>query len=120
MEKFFYLLQVFDGLNILAWVIFALSTFLLVFCIGTIITDYDDEDTALVKKGLKPCTIIVSVALLLAIFVPTRKTIILMAGGKVIDQTIQNNPKIKEIPSNTIDLVNEYLKKEIQGLQSEE
>lgn len=119
MEKFLYLLQVADAFNVLAWVIVGISGFLGIFCLITILVGLDDE-IKLAKKSLKPCIIVASIALLLGIFLPTRKTLILMAGGKIIDQTIQNNPKIKEIPSNTIDLVNEYLKKEIQGLQSEE
>lgn len=120
MEKFFYLLQIADAFNVLTWIIAVISGLLCIFCVVGILSALDDNDIKLCKKSLKPCIIVLSIALLLGIFVPTRKTLILMAGGKIIDQTIQNNPKIKEIPSNTIDLVNEYLKKEIQDLQSEE
>ena len=50
--------------------------------------------------------------------IPSKNTIYLMAGGKLVDMTIENNPQIKEIPGKTIDLLNAWLEKEISNIDN--
>lgn len=58
--------------------------------------------------------------LILKIATPSKNTIYLMAGGKLVDLTIENNPQIKEVPGKTIDLLNAWLEKETEGLKPKE
>lgn len=40
-----------------------------------------------------------------------------MMGGKVVDTTIENNPEIKELPGNTINLLNEFIEAETDKIR---
>ena len=40
-----------------------------------------------------------------------------MMGGRVVDQAITENPDIKQIPANTLDLLNEYIKLETEKVR---
>lgn len=51
---------------------------------------------------------------------PSKNTIYLMAGGKLVDMTIENNPQIKEVPGKTIDLLNAWLEKETGEIKGQE
>jgi hypothetical protein len=56
----------------------------------------------------------------LRIVTPSKNTIYLMAGGKLVDMTIENNPQIKEVPGKTIDLLNAWLEKETGEIKGQE
>jgi len=57
--------------------------------------------------------------MILRVITPCKNTIYLMAGGKLVDLTIENNPQIKEVPGKTIDLLNAWLEKETGELRPE-
>ena len=107
MEKFFYFASVFGGLkNVL---IFAL----IICCIvaityGIMYAEDRDKDD---KKSSKKYFIIALILSVIVIFVPGKKTYILMTGGKLVDELIEGNEKVKELPSKTIDLLDAELEK---------
>ena len=41
-----------------------------------------------------------------------------MVGGSAVDKVVENNPEIKEIPGNTIDLLNEYIKAQTENIKA--
>jgi hypothetical protein len=140
MWKLFYLADVVDTLNTaLGWLV-ALSVILFVITlIWRLIYRFDnynyDIDSEKDKDGdpnadrLQYLTlqklnrvglIAFFIFITLKIATPSKNTIYLMAGGKLVDLTIENNPQIKEVPGKTIDLLNAWLEKETEGLKPKE
>lgn len=128
MEKIFYLAQIIDGLHVFLAVIVVVSGFA---CIGTTIAtictaqSYDESDEYNVrghkdesllidyytlKKWATRLWITVIVFTMSLIFVPSKQTYLFMVGGRVVDLAIEHNPDIKELPENTLNLLNEYIK----------
>lgn len=94
----------------------------IVFLIYTIdsYTNYGkDEDTSFYKKCTILSAIIAIVATIIVAFTPSRETYLLMKGGAVVDKAITNNGELKEIPENTLNLLNEYIKTVTGELKTE-
>lgn len=78
--------------------------------------DYEEEKDVW-RKVSKWATTCLIVFVILATIIPTKKTYLLMMGGKVVDMTIENNPKLKEMPGKTIDLLNSWIEEETRNLK---
>lgn len=119
MEKIFYLAQVFGTLSTLC------SIFLLLSCIGlggSIIIyflsvhdrnkygDNFDEDVKISSKIIKWSIPLVVLFTLGSIFIPSKSTYLFMVGGKVVDNAVEKNQELEELPTNTLNLLNEYIK----------
>jgi hypothetical protein len=52
----------------------------------------------------------------MVVFIPEKKTFLFMVGGKAVD-TLVDKTNIEEIPGNTINLLNEYIKAETEGIK---
>ena len=124
MENIFYIANVLNGIQTFLTTFLVLSIGFTIACfIGTLVyTDaiYEDEVKMfkVFKKSFFISIIIIIISSLCMIFVPDKKTYLLMTGAKVVEQTIENNPTIKEIPINTLDLLNEYIKEETKKLKN--
>ena len=113
MEKIFYFAQVCNGLS-------NLSIILLIVCGITLLISSvfyfsakgtRDEDAEKISGRIcKISAPIVIIAALMVIFVPNKQTFLFMAGGHVVDSIVDDHPEVKEIPGNTLDLLNEYIK----------
>ena len=122
MEKIFYLAQVFDGLHIVGIVFLVLAAIALCFLFPfKYITLYDGYDRAKEKseiysRWIRRCWWIFSIGLIITVFVPEKKTFLFMVGGKAVDTLIEKTD-IEEIPGNTINLLNEYIKAETENVK---
>jgi Na+/alanine symporter len=121
-EKLFYLAKVFDGLSVVFQVFLIISA--IVFVVTTIVAlanYYDEgEKSEYYKTSSKWAKILFPIVLLNIvgyIFTPDKETFLFMMGGKVVDTTIQNNPEIKELPGNTINLLNEFIEAETDKIR---
>ena len=121
MEKLFYLAQVFDGLHITAIVFLVLAA--ITICIAIpykyIECDPEDDDNSweILTKLIRKAWAVLIVSIIMVIFVPEKKTFLFMIGGKAVD-TLVDNTNIEEIPGNTINLLNEYIKAETENVKS--
>ena len=107
MEKFFYFYYLIGALNNLL-AIFIVACILMI--IGLIAWEYetfDNEKRA--RKAINKVFISGIIAAVLLVFIPSKKTFLLMSGAKVVDTFIENNGEVKEIPAKTINLINTYL-----------
>ena len=132
MEKLFYYAQLIDGAHILCTVLLALSSFaFLVTFIATMVNvrEHDavefSESTRLgaiasyraFRKWAYRTFALAIFCALFVIFVPSKKTFLFMIGGSAVDKVVANNPEVKEIPGNTLELLNEYIKAETVKLR---
>ena len=124
MEKMFYLAELIGSLNTVCTafaIIFSLA--MVIGWVGKIISklsdDYMENDKKFFKLLSKYATIFGIIFILSAVILPSKKTYLLMMGGKVVDLTIENNPQIKEIPDKTIDLLNAWIEGETKNLKKE-
>ena len=123
MEKIFYLAQILGGLNTVATVLLICSFILLITALiswGIASCDYDEDAVKVSKKLMKPALIGIVVGALLNIFIPSKETFLFMVGGKVVDSAIANKPEIKELPKNTLNLLNEYIKTTTEQLKTKD
>lgn len=144
MEKIFYLSQVIGGLHTMFGIILGICLCVALFVtIGTIMAAHEHdnpeedysfstkeardayaEECLLGYKALKKwATILWTVVFISAcvkIFVPTKQTFLFMLGGAVVDNAIEHKPEIKELPENTLNLLNEYIKEATKGIQRRE
>ena len=80
--------------------------------------DFNDE----VKKAAKVLKAAIApliIGLLLTTSVPSKQTYLFMVGGRVVDSAVDSNPEIKELPANTLNLLNEYIKQKTDDLYQE-
>lgn len=119
MEKLFYLAQVFDGLNIVGTVFLFLSAIALTVAVITKLVNYDpeDEEYEMLTKWSRKFAWILVISIMIEIFVPSKRTYLFMIGGKAVD-TLVDQTNIGEIPGNTINLLNEYIKAETENVKN--
>ena len=119
MEKLFYLAQVFDGLNIVGTVFLFLSAIALTVAVITKLVNYDpeDEEWEMLTKWSRKFAWILVISIMIEIFVPSKRTYLFMIGGKAVD-TLVDQTNIGEIPGNTINLLNEYIKAETENVKT--
>lgn len=118
MEKIFYLAQVFNGLNTLGIVFLVVFTIALVVCMPLKYSMYDENDKEweILSTWIKRSWWMVAISSMLVIFVPEKKTFLFMVGGKAVDELVDNTD-IEEVPNNTINLLNEYIKAETEKVR---
>lgn len=124
MEKIFYLANVFEGINLLATILMIVGCIVcVVFGIMYISARINNEvtkgDDKFMKALMKPTLIITVVSILCVVFVPGRKTYLLMSAGKIVDKVAANDPKVRDIPKNTIELLGSFLQSELQKLEED-
>ena len=121
MEKLFYLAQVFDGLHALFVAAVVISGILVGIAVLAIpCSEFDDDVVPKCKQMIKKYTPVLIIGALGIIFTPTKETFLFMIGGKAVDTLVENNPEVSEIPSNTINLLNEYIKSETEKIRRKE
>jgi hypothetical protein len=122
MEKIFYLAQVFQGLNVVGTVFLVMSTIAICVLIPLKYSTLDpDEDSdtrtwKTITRWIRRSWSILIVSILMVVFIPEKKTFLFMVGGKAVD-TLVDKTNIEEIPGNTINLLNEYIKAETEGIK---
>lgn len=126
MEKIFYLAQVIDGVHVVGIVGLVMSIVALCFLFPfKYIVLYDgysyapDKDNVKVEttsRWIRRCWWILSISIIFTILVPEKKTFLFMVGGKAVD-TLVEKTDIEEIPGNTINLLNEYIKAETENVK---
>lgn len=119
MEKLFYLAQVFDGLNIVGTIFLFLSVIALTIVIIYKLVEFDpdDEEWEMLTKWSHKFAWILVISIMIEIFVPTKRTYLFMICGKAVD-TLVDQTNIEEIPGNTINLLNEYIKAETENVKN--
>ena len=119
MEKIFYLAQVFNGLNTLGIVFLVVFTLALVVCMPLKYSMYDENDKEweILSTWIKRSWWMVAISSMLVIFVPEKKTFLFMVGGKAVDELVDHTD-IEEVPNNTINLLNEYIKAETEKVKA--
>ena len=122
MENLFYLAQIFGALGTISRIVLAISGMALfvsgiIYLVADEENDYSPEDRPNAKKVFKRTLPIAIVSLLFVVFVPTKKTFLFMVGGHAVDKAIERNPEVKDIPGNTLELLNEYIKSETKELR---
>ena len=121
MERIFYLASVFEAVRvtgilmlvfgILGAAIFGISRY--TDCDGE-----DDPDYKRLTKGFRSFITLMLVGVLVTVFVPGKRTYLFMKGGQYVDTLVESNPDAKELPSNTLTLINEYIKVETEAVKS--
>ena len=115
MENIFYFSQVFGVLNTILIIGFVLTTAVAVIALIAHTMNRCDDSMSEAETCMKWFKRSMIVAFLFALpmtFIPSKQTYLFMAGGKVVDDIVKNNPEVKDIPNNTLNLLNEYIKAE--------
>jgi hypothetical protein len=120
MEKLFYLAHVCDILWSIGLVFSIISIVVVVFLIISKYVDYHeyDDEWDLLTKWIKRMSVILIISILTIIFCPNKKTFLFMMGGKVVDELVDKT-NIEELPNNTIELLNEYIKVETEKIKKD-
>lgn len=120
MEKIFYLAQVLGGLNTLFAVLTGLlSVTFLFIAIGIIVCKSEgDEIPKEMMKMFSTIPLILIISIIGIIFIPSKQTFLFMIGGRAVDSIVEDKPEIKELPGNTFDLLNEYIKAETEKVKT--
>jgi len=120
MEKIFYIAHVLGTLHNLACVFLAIAILaVLCFIIWYVsdelyeVTDYNEEESRTCKKWLKTSVVTLIISLLVTIFTPSSRAYLFMAGGDALEK-IASNEKVQERASHTIDLLDQYLEKQVK------
>lgn len=120
MEKIFYLAHVLGTLHNLACVLLAFAILAVIcFVIWYIsdelyeVTNYNEEESRVCKKWLKTSVVTLIISLLVAIFIPSSRAYLFMAGGDALEK-IAKNERVQERASHTIDLLDQYLEKQVK------
>ena len=124
MEKIFYLANVFEGINLLATILMIVGcivcvVFGIMYISARINNEVTKDDDKYMKALMKPTLIITVISILCVVFVPGRKTYLLMSAGKIVDKVAANDPKVRDIPKNTIELLGSFLQSELQKLEED-
>ena len=124
MEKIFYLANVFEGINLLATILMIVGcivcvVFGIMYISARINNEVTKDDDKFMKALMKPTLIITVISILCVVFVPGRKTYLLMSAGKIVDKVAANDPKVRDIPKNTIELLGSFLQSELQKLEED-
>ena len=120
MERLFYLAHVFDSLWTIGLISLIVSMIaIVVFIIGKCCEYNTDEEDANITKLIKRCISIIVVSIVVLVFCPNKKTFLFMMGGKAVDELVDKT-NIEELPGNTVELLNEYIKTETEKVKQHE
>lgn len=120
MDKIFYLAQIFEGLHTLFCLLLIFTAVIggIALIFGACATADGDSTGRKILKIAYKFLIATFVSALGVIFIPSKQTYLFMVGGKVVEDFIENNPQSKQIPGNTLDLINEYIKTETEEIRN--
>lgn len=115
MEHIFYLADILGALSKIFTIFFAFSLIsTIVLIIGTCIKIHDcgkdDKDTVMLRKWAIRSSIILVVSLLGHVFTPDKDTYLLIKGGEIVEEAYKNSSDLQELPKNTAEFLNEYIK----------
>lgn len=125
MEKVFYWANAFDGARMVFVIFLVIAIIVLAIWTGfwlAEVTEYGSEDKDAKSYQNKVLwTFGLSVLLSLGvIFIPDKQTYLLMKGSKAVEEMYKNNETLQELPKNTVNLINEYVKTLTKELQEDE
>lgn len=125
MENFFYYAEICESLNnlFLTFIIFSILLSIAYSIASQVFSEEgaNAENAVIVKnirKWLKRFIISSFISIFLYIVMPSKQTLYLMKGFGIIEKTL-NDSTAKHLPSKTIELLNEYLDKELELLKKE-
>lgn len=126
MENFFYYAEICESLNNLCLIFIIFSILLsIAYTIASQVFSEEEanaenaENAVVVKnirKWLKRFIISSFISIFLYVVLPSKQTLYLMKGFGIIEKTL-NDSTAKHLPSKTIELLNEYLDKELEQLK---
>lgn len=122
MGNIFYWAQVLEALDILVWVILVgiLIVLLIMFLVYAFDPPYDEEDKNKIKTWMIRCIKTSLVLALIITFVPTKRTFLLNTGAHAVERMYNNNEQLQELPENTLNLLNEYIKTITEELKDDQ
>lgn len=110
MEMYFYLAEVFDTFSNLFIVLGSIALIFSIILVLVQLDDCDEEQHKRLIKNFKKTLIISLIVLLIGILLPSKKTMYLMKGFSVIEESQKDTTSITH---KTILLLNKYLDEEI-------
>ena len=122
MEKVFYWANVLGGLEAVLITFLVVSLVIFAIWISFYLAeafDYSPDEDELKRygKGVR-LSLIVSIILSLAtIFIPNKETYLLIQGSKAVEQIYNNSETLQELPKNTVNPLNEYVKTLTEALK---
>ena len=127
MERIFYLADILGAFSTLFEVFIILCLCFTIFLISFAViaaheSGKDSEDAMLLKKWAIRCGIVFIVSGLGYIFIPDKNTYLLMKGGQIVEEAYKNSSDLQELPKNTAEFLNEYIKtltKELKDTNTE-
>lgn len=128
MEKVFYWANVLGGLESVLRIFQIIALLIFAVWIGVYSCEYfdsdpDDDEIKLYGKGALLSFIVSVIFSLATIFIPDKETYLLMQGSKAVEQMYNKSETLQELPKNTVNLLNEYVKtltEELKEAQEEE
>ena len=125
MEKVFYWANALDGARVISTILFSIALIVLAIWIGfwfAEISEYGskDEDAKLYQNRALWTLGLAALLSLGVIFIPDKQTYLLMKGSKAVEEMYKNNETLQELPQNTVNLINEYVKTLTKELQEDE
>lgn len=106
-----YWLIVLSKIPVIAYIVLPLVTvFGVILFVNKITDDELDINDWIERNNIKTWAVCLGViSLLITIFVPSKKELIVIYGGGAILEYIQDNPQVKELPDNVVKYLNDYL-----------
>lgn len=128
MEKVFYLANVLGGLEVVLVTFFIVSLIIFAVWIAFYLAEYfdyspDEDELKRYGKGVLLFFIVSIILSLATVFIPNKETYLLMQGSKAVEQMYNKSETLQELPKNTVNLLNEYVKtltEELKEAQEEE
>lgn len=128
MGKIFYLAELFNDLEGLSFAFIVLGCLAIIVLVAVAYADdlftpylYDEkkenqrlEKLAKFKRRIKGIFIGILVSGLTIVIVPDRKTYLLMVGGNAVEE-VAKNERVQEVAGKTLDLIEQYLDRELNG-----
>jgi hypothetical protein len=118
MEKIFYLAQIFGALRSIGTILLVISAIALLILFTAFCDNTNCQDNEEYRNFCKMAFISLIIGFLAVCFVPSKETYLLMVGGRVVDSAIEQNPSVKELPGNTLQLLNEYIISKTEDVRS--
>ena len=125
MEKVFYWANALDGARVIFVILFSIALIALAIWMGlwfAEISEYGskDEDAKVYQNRALWTLGLTALLSLGVIFIPDKQTYLLMKGSKAVEEMYKNNETLQELPQNTVNLINEYVKTLTKELQEDE
>lgn len=125
MEKVFYWANALDGARVVFVIFLVIALVVLAIWTGfwiAEVTEYGikDEDAKSYQNRVLWTFGLSALLSLGVVFIPDKQTYLLMKGSKAVEEMYKNNETLQELPKNTVNLINEYVKTLTKELQEDE